>query len=132
MAWGSEEQDFIDYYESRKYYRNQYIEDTLSKSNDEGIQRFKDMFKVVGPAGEARRKFIKKWFRSVIEALVPEGMRFNIILTSDMKKEFQNDYSKLFDFPPQTALAMLKSPLATYADKIYYDLGISAEMREEM
>ena len=114
------------------YYRNDYIQDTLNKTNDEGIQRFKEMFKVVGPTGETRRKFIKKCIRSVIDALMPEGMRFNMILTWIMKKEFQSEYCKLFEVPRQTAFAMLKSPDSTFADKIYYDLEISPGMRDEM
>jgi len=127
-----EENAFDDFLKSREYYRNEFIKFTMNQNNKEGFERFQELWQVLGPDGELRRNMIKRLFRSIIDTLIPEGMMFNMKLATEMDEHAHDKYSKLFEVPPATANAMLQKSPFWEGDRIYYELGISTDMRREM
>ena len=58
-----QEKHSADYIESRKYYRNDFIDFTQKINNLEGIEQFREIDKRIGPKGEERRSYLKERFR---------------------------------------------------------------------
>ena len=90
------------------------------------------MDRQIGPKGDIRRKMLKKWFRTIIESVIPEGLRFNMYLTVKSNPECNQEYRKLFEQPHATASANIKSPIFHKGDRVYFELGIDPEMKEFM
>ena len=63
---------------------------------------------------------------------MPEGLRFNMYLTIKSNPEWTQEYRKLFEQPLSTASANIKSPIFHQGDRVYFQLGISPEMKEFM
>ena len=82
-----QEKEFTDYYDSKDYLHNDFIEKSFNSSPEESFEKFKEICKMFGPAGEIRRKMIKKCFRTIVDTIIPEGLRVGFQLIPHLNSD---------------------------------------------
>jgi len=129
IAWGGEAH-FTDFESLREAWRYRIEEMTQNKEKENGFKQFEEVKDAFGPMGSARRLMIKKWFRTIIENLVPNHIKLVMSIAPNLSTIEDEEYDKLFSLPKPAAYHKLKTEEYTEADKTIYEIGIRGNLRK--
>ena len=123
------ENDYLDFFQASKYSRDNFI-DEMNKLDDETAkERFKELMRVHGAFGEYRILIIKKWFKTIIETLVPIPLFTQMQVARIEKSWSEEEYENLMKLQKKQALIELRKPHYSNWDRRMYDRGISPKSR---
>jgi len=124
------ENDYNDFKDTGEYIKTGF-KDLLENWNDDKWQeKYDNLVEKFGPTGEFRQSLIKNSIKSVIYNILPDGMKYLMLLTShSTKKITAKMYERLLKMSKPSALDQLKGDKYEEADRILYGNNSGSKMK---